>query len=81
MRVGLAVKHYNLFKQKKHRQFNYRPRYQNEEHQNKDSDFEDQWRLARLNSQKRGKRLLSLPVLLVMLIALIVLIYVLNGYI
>lgn len=69
-----------MFTQRKNRQFNYKPRFQNSNSKPDDDDFERKWREARLTSQKRGKRLMSLPVLIVMLIALLVLIYILNGY-
>ena len=70
----------SLFKQRKNRQFNYRPRFQNDDSDQNESRFENNWKEARLNSQKRGKRIMSLPVLIIMLIAIIVLMYILNGY-
>ena len=75
-----ALKKHSLFKQKKNRQFNYRPRFQGEDATSEQEDFESKWREARLTSQKRGKRLMSLPVLIVMLIAMLILMYILNGY-
>ncbi len=75
-----ALKKQSLFKQRKNRQFSYRPRFQDDETDQNESGFENNWREARLSSQKRGKRVLSLPVLIIMLIAIIVLMYVLNGY-
>lgn len=69
-----------MFKQRKNRQFNYRPRFQDNDADEHESRFENNWKEARLNSQKRGKRLLSLPVLIIMLVAIIVLMYILNGY-
>ena len=75
-----AIKKQSLFKQRKNKQFNYKPRFQNAESDSEKADFESKWQEARLTSQKRGKRLMSLPVLIVMLIALLVLMYILNGY-
>lgn len=69
-----------MFKQRKHKQFSYKPRFQKDENAFEKEDFESKWDEARLTSQKRGKGRLSLPVLLVMLVAILVLMYILNGY-
>ena len=76
-----AIKRENLFKQRKHKQFNYRPRFQREERVPEEEDFEAKWQDARMTSQKRGKRFISLPVLIIMLVVIIMLMYVLDGYI
>lgn len=69
-----------MFKQKKHKQFNYKPRFQNDKSASETNNFESKWQDARLSSQNRGKKLMSLPVLIVMLLAIIILMYILNGY-
>ena len=70
-----------MFKQRKHKRFNYTPRYQNEEAQTEAvDDFETKWKNARTASKKRGNVLMTLPVLLIMLIAILLLMYILKGY-
>lgn len=69
-----------LFKQRKNKKFNYKPRFQNSEQQDAKDDFETKWGEVRQGSKKRGRLFSSLPVMLLMLIAVIVLMYILNGY-
>ncbi|WP_179346102.1 hypothetical protein [Winogradskyella ursingii] len=75
-----------MFKQKKNRKFNYKPRFQdsnseNHREQKSKDDFEEKWNEIKKTTNRRGNIFTSLPVLIVMLISLFVLIYILNGYI
>lgn len=69
-----------MFKQRKNKRFNYRPRFNDNEISDSRRDFEHKWDELKEVSQKRGKRSISLPVMLVMLVAVLVLMYILNGY-
>ena len=69
-----------MFKQRKNRQFSYKPRFQDADTDSEVKVFERKWKEARSTSQKRGKRFLSLPRLVIMLIAILIMMYILNGY-
>ena len=69
-----------MFKQRKNRKFNYKPRFQNSEELNEEKNFETKWEEVRRDSKRRGRVFSTLPVMFVMLIAVIVLMYILNGY-
>ncbi len=71
-----------MFKQRKHKRFNYTPRYQkdNTSTEAEVEGFEAKWKNARNASKKRGSILTTLPALLIMLIAILVLMYILKGY-
>ncbi|GGI57160.1 hypothetical protein [Winogradskyella haliclonae] len=69
-----------MFKQRKNRKFNYKPRFQNSEELKEEKNFETKWEEVRRDSKRRGRVFSTLPVMFVMLIAVIVLMYILNGY-
>jgi hypothetical protein len=75
----LGVIH-QVFKQRKHKQFNYKPRFQGLEEKHAKHDFENKWKEVRQVSKRRGRIWTSLPALVVILIALFILMYVLDGY-
>ena len=74
-----------MFKQKKHRNFNYKPRFQDsnkrDREENSEADFGTKWRSNNKITKKRGNVLTSLPMLIIMLAAIIILMYVLESYI
>ena len=70
-----------MFKQRRHRQFNYKPRHQGSEEEKSRAELEAKWNSIRQNTKKRGNFLSSLPVLIILLIMILVLMYILEGYI
>ncbi|WP_461598750.1 hypothetical protein [Winogradskyella sp.] len=74
-----------MFNQRKNKQFNYKPRFQdsmtdNHREESKD-DLGQKWNELKGNTKRKSNKLFSLPSLIIMLIALFVLMYVLEGYI
>ena len=70
-----------MFNQRKHKDFNYRPRFQDSEAKKATEDFKSKWEDIKPTSKRKGSICTSFPVLVIMLIAIFVLIYILNGYI
>ena len=70
-----------MFKQRKNRKFNYKPRFQDSHEKMVKEDFESKWNAAKPSSKRRISFFSSLSTMLVFLIAVIVLMYILNGYI
>ena len=70
-----------MFKQRKNKRFNYKPRFQDStENESRDDDFETKWSEARQTTKKSGNVLSSLPALIIMLVSIFILIYILEGY-
>jgi hypothetical protein len=70
-----------LFKQRKNKRFNYKPRFQDSEDKKSRADFEAKWNDAKDGDKSRGKFLSSLPALIILLVLIFVIIYILEGYI
>ncbi|OZV67613.1 hypothetical protein [Winogradskyella aurantia] len=70
-----------MFKQRKHKRFNYKPRFQDSEDYKSNTDFEARWNEAKGSVKRRGSIFTSLPALIVILLALFILMYILDGYI
>ena len=69
-----------IFKQRKNKKFNYKPKYQNSKTEEIKSDFRSEWENLK-NSRKRKSGIFSSPIVLVLfLIGMLVLMYVLGRY-
>ncbi|WP_179336275.1 hypothetical protein [Winogradskyella costae] len=70
-----------MFKQRKNKRFNYKPRFQDSEDKKSRADFEAKWNDAKGGDKSRGKLLSTLPALIILLVLIFVLIYILEEYI
>ncbi|WP_120201892.1 hypothetical protein [Ichthyenterobacterium magnum] len=70
----------SLFKQRKNKHFNYTPRHLRKEQNQSDEKLQAQWELLRQTGKSRGKKIITLPILLLILGMIIVLWYVLSNY-
>ena len=70
-----------MFKQRKNKRFTYKPRFQDSEEKKSRDDLEAKWNDVKSSDNRRGKVVVSLPVLIILLVFIFVLIYVLEGYI
>lgn len=68
-----------LFKQRKNRQFNYTPRFQ-EEREKVEGSLNSQWKEVKTSNKRKRSIFTSLPFLVLFLIALMILLYLLNQY-
>lgn len=69
-----------IFKQRKGKQFDYKPKYQSDNTENTDDDIQSGWDELK-NSRKKKSSIFSSPLVLVLfLIAIVVLMYVLGRY-
>ena len=69
-----------IFKQRQGKRFNYKPKYQSDNTEKTNDDFQSSWDDLK-NSRKRKSSILSSPIVLVLfLIAIAVLMYVLGRY-
>jgi len=76
---------HTLFKQRKHKRFNYKPRYSKSDESlsdsqkaSKSSDFSSKWQGVRDTTKRKGYRAFSLPVLFLILVLLLICMYVLE---
>jgi hypothetical protein len=74
-----------LFKQRKPKRFNYKPRYSksdgastSEEEDSRKSEFVSKWQSLRETTQRKGFKLFSLPILVLILVLLLICMYVLE---
>lgn len=65
---------------KKNRQFNIKPKYQNETDVNQDQDMESKWQELKQSRTRKGSILTSPLYMVLFLIAILVLWYFLSGY-
>lgn len=70
-----------MFQQRKHKSFNYKPRFEASQSKKLKEDFKSKWDTVKPTLKVRRSLLTSFSVLLILLIAIVVIIYVLNGYI
>lgn len=70
----------SLFKQRKNKSFNYRPRFQESNKIETKEEFEAKWNEVKETTKRRGSIFTTLPGLLIMLVAILILMYVLNTY-
>ena len=70
-----------MFKQKRHKRFNYKPRFQKSELEDSKHQMETNWEHLKSSSKRKGNILTSLPALIIMLILMFLLMYILEGYI
>jgi type VI protein secretion system component VasF len=69
-----------LFKQRKNKRFNYKPRFLKDEREKVEKNLESQWQEIRASKKRKGSILTSLPFLVLFLIAVLVLFYILSQY-
>jgi type VI protein secretion system component VasF len=69
-----------LFKQRKSRPFNYKPRFLKDEREDLQQDLESHWKAVKASSKRKRNIFTSLPFLVLFLIAVLVLLYLLNQY-
>jgi len=69
-----------LFKQRKNKQFKYKPRFLKDERDDLERNLESQWKAVKASSKRKRNIFTSLPFLVLFLIAVLVLLYLLNQY-
>jgi type VI protein secretion system component VasF len=69
-----------LFKQRKNKQFNYKPRFLKEERDDLERNLESQWKVVKTSSKRMRNIFTTMPFLVLFLIAVLVLFYLLNQY-
>lgn len=70
-----------MFKQQKHKRFNYKPRFQDGElKSSKTEELEAQWSGIRQNSKRQGRMLFFVPALIVILLLVFGLLYYLERF-
>jgi type VI protein secretion system component VasF len=69
-----------LFKQRKNKQFKYKPRFLKDEREDLQQDLESHWKAVKASSKRKRNIFTSLPFLVLFLIAVLVLLYLLNQY-
>lgn len=69
----------SLFKQRKNRAFNYKPRGK-QSSSNDDTALKTQWESLKSNDRRKARRIITLPVLLIILGMIIALLYLLMQY-
>jgi type VI protein secretion system component VasF len=69
-----------LFKQRKNKQFNYKPRFLKEERDDLERNLESQWKVVKTSSTRKRNIFTTMPFLVLFLIAVLVLFYLLNQY-
>lgn len=69
-----------MFNQRKNKRFSYKPRFQDSDEKKSKGDFETKWNGAKDGTKRRGRKLSSLPSLILMLVLIVVLMYILEGY-
>jgi type VI protein secretion system component VasF len=69
-----------LFKQRKNKQFNYKPRFLKEERDDLERNLESQWKVVKTSSKRKRNIFTTMPFLVLFLIAVLVLFYLLNQY-
>jgi type VI protein secretion system component VasF len=69
-----------LFKQRKNKQFNYKPRFLKEERDDLEQNLESQWKVVKASSKRKRNIFTTMPFLVLFLIAVLVLFYLLNQY-
>lgn len=70
----------SFLKQRKNKRFSYNPRYQREQQETRKDNFESKWLETRLSDKRKGNKLTSLPVLVILIVMVLILMYVLNSY-
>jgi len=69
-----------MFKQRKNRQFQYRPRFQDNKQDNDERNLESQWKDMKTSSKRKRRIFTSLPFLVLFLITVLILFYFLTQY-
>jgi len=69
-----------IFKQRKNKQFSYKPKFQKNSTIEDDSSFQNKWEELKKSRKRKSSILLSPMILVVFLIAIIILMYVLGRY-
>lgn len=70
----------SLFKQRRNKNFNYRPRFQDSKEIDAKEGFESKWNEVKETTKRRGSIFATLPGLLIMFAAIVILMYVLSKY-
>lgn len=68
-----------MFKQRKNKRFNYKPRHTNEEAKKKET-LEAQWQRIKIENKRKTTVFNSISFLILVLIAVLVLSYILGSY-
>lgn len=71
---------HTLFKQRTNKRFSYKPRYQREQQDNIKDGFESKLKETQSSGKRKGNRLTSLPVLVILFVMVLILMYILNNY-
>jgi len=69
-----------LFKQRKNRQFHYKPRFLKDDQEKSEHSLKSQWQEVKTSSKRKRSIFTSLPFLVLFLITILVLLYILNQY-